>query len=131
MGALKSLQRGEVVQYSQVFNETRHRALERITAECRAAGGNAVVGIKTSIIPFQGMQEMVMLGTASYHPSLPEQYRQNPISSDLTNEEMWNLVHMGYMPHPAGAGRVGLLAGAGRRASRRRSRDWRAARSAS
>jgi len=98
MGALKSLQRGEVVQYSQVFNETRHRALERITAECRAAGGNAVVGIKTSIIPFQGMQEMVMLGTASYHPSLEEQYRQNPVSSDLTNEEMWNLVHMGYMP---------------------------------
>ena len=98
MGALKSLQRGEVVQYSQVFNETRHRALERITGECRAAGGNAVVGINTSIIPFQGMQEMVMLGTASYHPALPEQYRQNPVSSDLTNEEMWNLIHMGYMP---------------------------------
>ncbi|HLJ57892.1 MAG TPA: heavy metal-binding domain-containing protein [Chthonomonadaceae bacterium] len=98
MGALKSMARGEVVQYSQVFNETRHRALERITAECRAAGGNAVVGIKTSIIPFQGMQEMVMLGTASYHPALPEEYRQNPVSSDLTNEEMWNLVHMGYMP---------------------------------
>ena len=98
MGALKSMQRGEVVQFSQVFNETRHRALERITAECRAAGGNSVVGIRTSIIPFQGMQEMVMLGTASYHPALPEEYRQNPVSSDLTNEEMWNLIHMGYMP---------------------------------
>ena len=22
----------------------------------------------------------------------------NPITSDLTNEEMWNLVHMGYLP---------------------------------
>ena len=98
MGALKSMQRGEVHQYSQVFNETRHRALERITAEARSAGGNSVVGIKTSIIPFQGMQEMVMIGTASFHPSLPEQYRQNPVSSDLTNEEMWNLIHMGYMP---------------------------------
>jgi len=98
MGALKSMARGEVVQFSQVINETRHRALERITAECRAAGGNSVVGIRTSIIPFQGMQEMVMLGTASYHPALPEEYRQNPISSDLTNEEMWNLIHMGYMP---------------------------------
>src|SRR5262249_31837122 len=62
MGALKSLQRGEVEQYSQVFNQTRHLALERITAEARSANANAVVGIKTSIIPFQGMQEMVMLG---------------------------------------------------------------------
>lgn len=98
MGALKSLQRGEVVQYSQVFNETRHRALERITTEARQAGANAVVGIKTSIIPFQGMQEMVMIGTASYHSILPEQYRMNPITSDLTNEEMWNLINLGYMP---------------------------------
>lgn len=98
MGALKSLQRGEVHQYSQVFNQTRHLALERITAEARAAGGNAVVGIKTSIIPFSGMQEMVMIGTASTHPALPPEYTANPISSDLTNEEMWNLIHMGYMP---------------------------------
>ncbi|HET6385257.1 MAG TPA: heavy metal-binding domain-containing protein, partial [Armatimonadota bacterium] len=52
----------------------------------------------TSIIPFQGMQEMVMIGTASHHPSLPPQYSQSPISSDLTNEEMWNLIHIGYMP---------------------------------
>ncbi|HLK55831.1 MAG TPA: heavy metal-binding domain-containing protein [Chthonomonadaceae bacterium] len=98
LGALKSLQRGEVHQYSQVFNETRHRALERIRAEARAAGANAVVGIQTSIIPFQGMQEMVMIGTASHHPMLPPEYANQPITSDLTNEEMWNLVHMGYMP---------------------------------
>lgn len=98
MGALKSLQRGEVNQYSQVFNETRHRALERITAEARGAGANAVVGIETSIIPFAGMQEMVMIGTASHHPALPPQYSQNPVTSDLTNEEMWNLIYMGFMP---------------------------------
>src|SRR5579871_5806751 len=63
MGALKSMARGEVEQYSQVFNQTRHLALERITAEARSVNANAVVGIKTSIIPFQGMQEMVMIGT--------------------------------------------------------------------
>ena len=97
-GAFRSLARGEVHEYSQVFNQTRHRALERITAEARAAGANAVVGIETSIIPFQGMQEMVMIGTASHHPGLPAQFSQSPISSDLTNEEMWNLVFMGYVP---------------------------------
>lgn len=98
MGALKSLQRGEVEQYSQIFNQTRHLALQRITAEARTAGANAVVGIETTILPFAGMQEMVMIGTASHHPSLPPQYTQAPVTSDLTNEEMWNLIHMGYMP---------------------------------
>ncbi len=97
-GALKSLQRGEIHQYSEVFNTTRHLALERIRNEARTAGGNAVVGIQTSIIPFRGMQEMVMIGTASHHPALPPQYSQTPITSDLTNEEMWNMINMGYMP---------------------------------
>ncbi len=98
MGALKSLARGEVHQYSQIFNETRHHALDRIQGEARAAGANSVVGIQTSIIPFGGMQEMVMIGTASHHNALPGQYNATPITSDLTNEEMWNLIHMGYMP---------------------------------
>jgi len=98
LGSLKSLARGEIREFSEVFNKTRHLALQRIQAEAKAAGANAVVGIKTSIIPFQGMQEMVMIGTASMHPALPPQYSQNPITSDLTNEEMWNMVHIGYMP---------------------------------
>ena len=68
-GMFKSMQRGEIEQYSQIFNQTRHLALQRITNEARSVGANAVVGIETSIIPFQGMQEMVMIGTASYHPS--------------------------------------------------------------
>lgn len=97
-GAFRGLGRGEVHEYSEVFNKTRHLALQRITAEAVSAGANAVVGINTSIIPFQGMQEMVMIGTAARHPLLPPEYDQAPITSDLTNEEMWNLVHMGYMP---------------------------------
>jgi len=98
LGAFRALARGEVTEYSDVFNETRHRALWRITEEARHAGANSVVGIQTSILPFGGMQEMVMIGTASRHAALPEEYQTRPITSDLTNEEMWNLVHMGYMP---------------------------------
>lgn len=97
MGALRSLARGEIQEFSQIFNTTRHLALKRIRAEARAAGANAVVGIKTSILPFGGMQEMVMIGTASEHPTLPAAYRQNPVTSDVTNEEMWNLIQQGYM----------------------------------
>jgi uncharacterized protein YbjQ (UPF0145 family) len=98
VGSLKSLARGEIKEFSDIFNKTRHLALQRIKAEARDLGANAVVGIKTSILPFGGMQEMVMIGTASNHAALPEAYRLNPITSDLTNEEMWNLIHDGYMP---------------------------------
>ena len=98
MGALKSMARGEVREFSEMFNTTRHLAIQRITAEARHAGANAVVGIETSIIPFGGMQEMVMVGTAASHPALPAQFSQEPITSDVTCEEMWNLASLGLMP---------------------------------
>src|SRR3954447_22673800 len=124
LGGLKSLARGEIREFSDVFNATRHHCLERITAEARAVGANAVVGIETRTMTFQGAHEMLMLGTASHHPALDgapggpppvpghagvlpyNTGRPNPqavavgqvVSSDLTNEEMWNLVNMGYMP---------------------------------
>ncbi len=98
IGTLRSLQRGEIKEFSRIFNETRHLALKRIKAEAREVGANAVIGIKTSILPFAGMQEMVMIGTASEHPALPSGFRQDPITSDLTNEEMWGLINQGYMP---------------------------------
>lgn len=98
MGGLRSLARGEVVEYSDIFYHTRHLALERIQQEAVAKGANCVVGIKTSIIPFQGMQEMVMLGTASHHEAYGPSYSSSPATSDLTCEEMWNIIHTGYLP---------------------------------
>jgi uncharacterized protein YbjQ (UPF0145 family) len=125
LGSLKSLKRGEIREFSDVFNATRHHCLERITADARAAGANAVVGIETRTMTFQGAHEMLMLGTASHHaalaaashaapPPLPPpgtlDYRAagqpnapalavgHVVSSDLTNEEMWNLVNIGYLP---------------------------------
>jgi uncharacterized protein YbjQ (UPF0145 family) len=98
MGLLRSLKSGEVTEFSGMLNKTRHLALERITNEAKEAGANAVLGIQTTIAPLIGIQEMVMTGTASYHPALPPQFKEAPITSDLTNEEMWNVVHMGYCP---------------------------------
>ncbi|MES1147416.1 MAG: heavy metal-binding domain-containing protein [bacterium] len=94
-GLFRGLSKGEVTEYSQVFNTTRHLALERIKQEARSVGANAVVGIQTTIVPFQGMQEMLMIGTASHHPSIPP---GDVLTSDLTCEEMWNMIHLGYMP---------------------------------
>ena len=98
LGGLKSLGRGEIKEYSDVFNATRHLALQRIVQDARSVGANAVLGIETRIMGFQGVHEMLMLGTAAHHPALPPQYTQAPVTSDLTCEEMWNLASMGYAP---------------------------------
>jgi uncharacterized protein YbjQ (UPF0145 family) len=98
LGGLKSLGRGEIKEFSAIFNTTRHLALQRIVAEARSAGANAVVGIETRIMPFQGTHEMLMMGTASHNRALPEHAARDPVTSDLTCEEMWNLTNMGYMP---------------------------------
>jgi uncharacterized protein YbjQ (UPF0145 family) len=98
LGALKSMGRGEIKEYSNVFNHTRHLALERIVHEAQAVRANAVVGIETTVMPFQGVHEMMMMGTAARNPDLPGNSSQVPITSDLTCAEMWNLTHMGYAP---------------------------------
>ena len=98
MGTLRSLKAGEVVEFSQMLNKTRHLAIERISHEAKEAGANAVLGIQTTIAPLLGMQEMVMTGTASFHEGLPAQFSEVPITSDLTNEEMWNVIALGYCP---------------------------------
>lgn len=97
-GALKTLARGEIKEFSDIFNKTRHMALRRISDEARAAGANAVVGIETRIMPFKGIHEMLMVGTAAHHAGLADSASQEPVTSDLTAEEMWNLASLGYMP---------------------------------
>ena len=97
-GALKSMARGEIKEFSDIFNSTRHLALRRISQEARAAGANAVLGIQTRIMPFGAAHEMLMVGTAAHHPGLPGNSNVEPVTSDMTCEEMWNLASMGYMP---------------------------------
>jgi len=97
-GALRTLARGEVKEYSDIFNATRHMALQRIQQEAREAGANAVLGIETRIMPFGTAHEMLMVGTAARHPYLPGNSDVDPVTSDLTCEEMWNLAALGYMP---------------------------------
>jgi uncharacterized protein YbjQ (UPF0145 family) len=97
VGALRGLARGEVTEYSEIFNQTRHLALKRLVDAAHAFGANAVIGIETSISPIMGTQEMMMVGTAATHPLLGA-YTKEPVTSDMTNEEMWNMVNMGYLP---------------------------------
>jgi uncharacterized protein YbjQ (UPF0145 family) len=97
-GGLKVLaRRGEVVEYSNMYNHTRHLALERLEAEASERGCNAVVDIITRIIPFgPGVREMLMVGTGSFNPALGQP--KTPYTSELTGEELWNLTQLGYAP---------------------------------
>lgn len=96
IGGLKTFKRGEIKEYSDIFNQTRHLALQRIVEHAKQHKANAVLGIRTSILPFGGVNEMLMIGTASRAEFItdPEQI----ITSDMTNIEMWNMASLGYAP---------------------------------
>jgi uncharacterized protein YbjQ (UPF0145 family) len=97
LGTLRQItSRGEVKEFSDVYNHTRHLALERLEKEAHERGANAVVDVTTRIMPFQGTREMLMVGTASYNAALGQLDR--PVTSELTGEELWNLTQMGYAP---------------------------------
>lgn len=97
LGLFRGFTGGEVKEYSQMYNHTRHLALQRLEDEARQRGANAVVDIQTHILPFgPGVKEMLMVGTASHHPALGSPSR--PITSELTGEELWNVVALGYAP---------------------------------
>jgi uncharacterized protein YbjQ (UPF0145 family) len=97
-GTLKTLVRGEIKEFSDVFNATRHHALERLVAHAKAVRANAVVGVRTNVLQFAGFHEMYMSGTAAFHAQLPAQTQNAPVTSDLTGEELWGMAQLGYMP---------------------------------
>ena len=102
LGAFRQLAKGEVRQYSDIFNKTRNAALERLQQEAKGHNANSVVGVRTTILPVgvSGVQEMIMIGTASYNEQI------NSIAgavggvttSDMTAEETWNVAKLGYAP---------------------------------
>lgn len=102
-GSIRQLARGEVKQYSDIFNVTRNLALDRIIAEAKEKNANSVIGIRTSILPIgatNGTQEMVMIGTASLNNDVQDLADRvgGVITSDLTAVETWNIAKIGYAP---------------------------------
>jgi uncharacterized protein YbjQ (UPF0145 family) len=59
-----------------------------------------VVDIGVTLRPFSpGIVELLMTGTAAYHPRLFEgATAQQVTTSELTGEELWNLAKIGYTP---------------------------------
>jgi uncharacterized protein YbjQ (UPF0145 family) len=102
LGSLRQLAKGEVKQYSNIFNKTRNASLERIQQEAKTMNANSVVGIRTTILPVgtSGVQEMVMIGSASYNQQITAMAGTvgGVTTSDLTAEETWNVAKLGYAP---------------------------------
>ncbi len=102
VGSFRKLAKGEVKQFSDIFNTTRNLSIERISNEAKIKGANSVVGVRTTILPIAttGVQEMVMIGTASSNPKIEEIAKMvgGVTTSDLTAEETWNVAKLGYAP---------------------------------
>jgi uncharacterized protein YbjQ (UPF0145 family) len=102
VGSFRTLARGEVKEFSSMYNEIRHTALARMRQEAAQAGANAVVDVKVEMLPYgPGTVELLLTGTASHHHALssgpvPENH---VVTSELSGEELWNLAAMGYVPH--------------------------------
>lgn len=97
-GMLKTMIRGEIKEFSAIFNATRHHALDRLVNQAKKVGANAVVGVRTVVMRFNGLHEMYMTGTAALHASLPPECTASPVTSDLTGEELWSMASLGYTP---------------------------------
>jgi uncharacterized protein YbjQ (UPF0145 family) len=100
-GGLRTMAKGEVKEYSEMYNGIRHLALRRMKEEAARAGANAIVDVRVDIRPFgRGVVELLMTGTGAHHPRFqqgtvaPEQV----VTSELTGSELWNLAKMGYAP---------------------------------
>jgi uncharacterized protein YbjQ (UPF0145 family) len=97
VGSLRTLWRGEVHEFSKMYNDIRHLALRRLQAEAAGLGANAVVDVHVQLLPWgPGAVELLLTGTASHGPvARPD---GAVVTSELTGEELWNLASLGYSP---------------------------------
>ena len=88
--------------------EARHRALDRMTAECDELGGHGVVGVRLTIGSFPaGGLEFKAIGTAVRAPGVPTVANWNklrsgrhrtPFTSDLSGQDFAKLIMKGWVP---------------------------------
>jgi len=65
-GGFRALKAGEVPQYTEVVDEARHTALERLMVHTKKLGGNAVLGVRFDSSDVGGnLVEIVAYGTAA------------------------------------------------------------------
>ena len=64
-GSFRALRAGEVPQYTQVLEDARRHAMDRMVQNCQVLGGNAVIGMRFDSSEIgQSLTEIVAYGTA-------------------------------------------------------------------
>jgi uncharacterized protein YbjQ (UPF0145 family) len=91
----------------QAMYEARHKALDRMAAECEELGGHGVVGVRLTIGAFPaGGLEFKAIGTAIRAPGVGPvstwQHRgsrpRRPFTSDLSGQDFTKLIMKGWVP---------------------------------
>lgn len=101
LGSVRTLARGEVREFSEMYNGIRHTALRRLREEAASQGANAVVDVQVRMLPYgPGTIELLLTGTSSFHPSISSGRvsAEQVVTSELSGEELWNLARIGYAP---------------------------------
>ena len=81
----------------QTLYQARHKAIERMSAECAELGGHGVVGVQLTIGSFPaGGLEFKAIGTAVRAPGgVP---LKRPFTSDLSGQDFAKLIMAGWVP---------------------------------
>lgn len=67
LAGLKNIVGGELKAYTELLNESRQEAIQRMVAQAQAAGGNAVVNIRFSTANIAGgAAEVMAYGTSVF-----------------------------------------------------------------
>ena len=76
MAGLKNIVGGELTAYTELLEESRQEAMDRMVAKAHAMGANAIVGIRFSTSNIaQGASELFVYGTAVIvEPNLPDPF---------------------------------------------------------
>ncbi len=91
----------------QAMHQARHKALDRMTAECEELGGHGVVGVRLTIGGFPaGGLEFKAIGTAIRAPGVPPVSAwasrggrpKRPFTSDLSGQDFTTLILKGWVP---------------------------------
>ena len=91
----------------QAMYDARHKALDRMTAECEELGGHGVVGVRLTIGAFPaGGLEFKAIGTAVRAPGVgpvstwPHRgsHPKRPFTSDLSGQDFTKLIMKGWVP---------------------------------
>jgi uncharacterized protein YbjQ (UPF0145 family) len=81
----------------QLLEQARHRAVDRMRAECVGLGGDGVVGVRLTIAPFydNGL-EFMAVGTAVR--AAGDRHPARPFTSDLSGQDFAKLIRSGWVP---------------------------------